>query len=357
LQIAELATEQLEAELTAIWRRTYAFASAQEEERLAAIWLARGRAIKTQYPDATQRRRIYKTSLSPRSATSLLNLVDTARATLEGGAGYARWTSEQRFTLIRDVLALLSQVPSFKISTTLGKGRNFHDWPRLLRWWLAKTSLSAQPGPGEITKWYDFVAQNFVYRGAWGLGSLIGLLLDAGEGEQPIRALEIGDWPRSGLPWIAFWMKELITWGTLDPVAAFLLARGDAIDRPRAEELARAYYDRFPEDADANEVLDPRTVRDWVDVRRILPEESRAVREFFIAGDLIRPVAEYRQTRLMVSPLELEDRLSWVDSAGYMVAQSEKPIDWPDNLSTFEFELNVSDRRIVGNPYLRYAQQ
>ncbi|UVT18402.1 MAG: DEAD/DEAH box helicase [Nitrospira sp.] len=357
LQLAELATEQLEAELTAIWRRTYAFASVHEEERLAEIWFARGRVIKAHYPEATQRRRIYKTSLSPRSARSLLDLVDTARATLESGAGYSRWTSEQRFTFIRDVVALLSQVPSFKISTTLGRRRNFHDWPRLLRWWLAKPSLSVLPVPGEITTWYEFVAQNFVYRSAWGLGSLIGLLLDAGQGERPIRALEISDWPRSGLPWIAFWMKELITWGTLDPVAAFLLARGDAIDRPRAEELARSYYDSFPEGADPNEVLDPRTVRDWVDVRRIPPEESRTVRELFIASDLVRPVSEYQQSRLMVSPLEHEDRLSWIDSAGYIVAQSEKPVDWPDNFSTFEFELNVPDRRIVGNPYLRYAQQ
>ena len=69
-----------------------------------------------------------------------------------------------------------------------------------------------------------------------GLGSIIGLLLDAGEGEQPIRALEIGDWPRSGLPWIAFWIKELITWGTLEPVAAFLLARETrSIDRKRKQ--------------------------------------------------------------------------------------------------------------------------
>ena len=236
LQHAELAPDQVEAELTAIWRRTYAFAATQEEARLAGIWLARGRAIKDQYPDAAQRRRIYKTSLSPRSATKLLDLAEAVRATLQDGAGYARWTTEQRFTFIRNTLALLSQVPSFKIATTLGRRRNFQDWPRLLRWWLAKNTLPAQPAPREITSWYDFVAQNFVYRGAWGLGSIIGLLLDAGEGEQPIRALEIGDWPRSGLPWIAFWIKELITWGTLDPVAAFLLARGTrSIDRKRKQ--------------------------------------------------------------------------------------------------------------------------
>ncbi len=223
LRHGELMPDQVEVELTTIWRRTYAYAAAQEEERLAGIWLARGRAIKAQYPDAAQRRRIYKTSLSPRSATSLLDLADAVRAKLQEGAGYARLSTEERFTFIREVLALLSQVPSFRISTTLGRSKKFKDWPKLLRWWLAKDTLPAQPETDKITSWYEFVANNFVYRGAWGLGSIIGLLLDAPVGEQPIRALEIGDWPRSGLPWIAFWVKELITWGTLDPVAAFML--------------------------------------------------------------------------------------------------------------------------------------
>jgi hypothetical protein len=354
LQHAELAPDQVEAELTTIWRRTYAFAAAQEEARLARICLARGRAIKAQYPDAAQRRRIYKTSLSPRSATSLLDLAEAVRAALQDGAGYARCAPEQRFTFIRDVLALLSQVPSFRIATTLGRRQNFQDWPRLLRWWLAKTTLQTQPAPREITSWYDFVAQNFVYRGAWGLGSIIGLLLDAAEGEQPIRALEIGDWPRSGLPWIAFWIKELITWGTLDPVAAFLLARGDAIDRPQAEDDARAYYDSLPQDIDANDALDPRTVRDWVDARRVRPDESVAVREFTIQGALVRPASNYSRPYLTVSPVEVDDRLIWIDPAGYTVARSEKPGDWPDNPSTFEFHLDISDAKIVGNAYLRH---
>ena len=68
LRNGELPPDQVGAELTVIWQRTYAFAAAQEEARLAAIWLARGRSIKSHYPDASHRRRIYKTSLSPRSA-------------------------------------------------------------------------------------------------------------------------------------------------------------------------------------------------------------------------------------------------------------------------------------------------
>ena len=60
--------------------------------------------------------------------------------------------------------------------------------------------------------------------------------------------------PRSGLPWIAFWLKEIITWGTLEPVAAFLLARGDAVDRPQAEREAAAYYAQLPDGTDSNEM-------------------------------------------------------------------------------------------------------
>lgn len=351
----ELTPDQVEEELIAIWRRTYAFAAVQEETHLAGIWFTRGRAIKAQYPDAAQRRRIYKTSLSPRSAMTLLNLAETVRAALQAGVGYAHWPSEQRFVFIRDILSLLSQVPSFQIATTLGRRRNFQDWPKLLRWWLAKNTLSAQPTPREITTWYDFVSQNFIYRGAWGLGSIIGLLLDDAEGEQPIRALEIGDWPRSGLPWIAFWIKELITWGTLDPVAAFLLARGEAIDRPQAEADAQAYYDSFPHDVDANDVLDPRLVRDWVGSRREQPGISSDSQEIVLNVTLARPPNAYRIPHLSVLPLESSSNLIWIDPAGYVVARSERPTEWPDVPLSFEFLLDVSNARIMGHAYQRYV--
>src|SRR6266850_4048296 len=105
----------------------------------------------------------------------------------------------------------------------------------------------------------------------------------------------------------------------LDPVAAFPLARGDAIDRPHAEADARAYYDGLPQDMDANDALDPRQVRNWVDARRTRPVGRVAVREFTIESTLVRPAADYSQTGLAVSPLEVDARLIWIDPAGYRV--------------------------------------
>jgi hypothetical protein len=293
--------------------------------------------------------------LSPRSASNLLAIEDAVRAKLAEGEEYARWNAETRFAFVKDVLALLSQVPSFRISTKLGRKQNFTDWSKPLRWWLAKSTLKRQPLPREITSWYDFVAQNFVYRGAWGLGSIIGLLIDASEDGQPVRALEIADWPRSGLPWIAFWMKELITWGTLDPVAAFLLARGEAVDRPQAEDLARAYYDELANDGGTNSVLDPRRIRDWVDARRARPEQPVTVREFAIEVSLVRPPEDYRNPRLTVVPIDVHDSLTWIDPAGYTVARSEKPFNWPETPASFDFELVVQDQQVVGEAYLRHV--
>jgi hypothetical protein len=352
LRKSEIPPDQMEDELIAIWRRTYAFAASQEESRLAEIWLARGRAIKNVYRDAAQRQRIYKTSLSPRSATTLIELARTMRAKLQDGVAYARWTSEERFAFVRDIIVVLSEVSPFRISSTLGR-RRFPDWPKVLRWWLAKQTLDTQPEPNQITNWYEFVAQNFIYRAAWGLGSLIGLLLDGEDGELSIRALEIDDWPRSGLPWIAFWMKDLLTWGTLDPVAAFLLARGDAIDRPQAEAEAQNYYEIWPKDSDPNDILDPRQIRDWIGERRAHQNQAEAITELEIGVELTHPITEYLSSSLWVTPISVDDDFEWIDPAGYTVARSKKPPSWPEDSLSIEFRLGVQQSKVVGSPYIQ----
>ncbi len=356
LRQVELDPVQVEAELSAIWRRTYAFAAHQDETRMAGIWLARGRAIKAVYPDAAQRRRIYRTSLSPYSAIRLIELAAEVRAALQGGADYAHWTVEQRFNFICSVFDLLSQVPSFQIATQLGRRKKFQDWPQLLRWWLAKPTLPDQPESKDITSWYDFVAKNFVYRGAWGLGSVISLLLDSVEGEQPIRALEIADWPRSGLPWIAFWIKELVTWGTLDPVAAFLLARGDAKDRPQAEKKALTYYENLPADTDANDALDPRQIRDWVEAFDMQPAVTAGNPNFEVSVMLSRPSGEHRAPHVAVLPLETDDGLSWLDPAGYEVARCAKPREWTEQPLSYVYDLDVANARIMATPYQKHIK-
>ncbi len=348
----ELTGPQLEQELARIWRRTYAFAAGRDEARLAQFWLARGRAIKTLYPEPDRRRSIYRSSLSPRSATILLDLLDEVRDKLAEGSQYVTWSTDDRLAFIREIIALLSRVPSFEISTRLGRRRSFEDWPTLLRWWMAKSSLEVQPPPEQITNWYDFVAKNFIYRATWGLGAILGLMLDVDrEGEQ-IRPLQIQDWPRSGLPWIAFWLKELITWGTLDPAAAFVLARADATDRQSAEADAMDYFRGLPRTIDPDDALDPRRIREWASNRYELDDEQAISADVIIESELARPAAEFSTERLSVDPIAEGANLTWIDPAGYQVARSETPADWPADPSSFEFTLDVLASRITGKSYV-----
>lgn len=354
---AGLSVADLEAELSALWRRTYAYVAAHEEDRLAQTWLQRGRAITSLYPDPNRRRQLYKTSLPPRSGSILLDRVDEIRATLEAGIDYADRPAEQQFQFIRAVIDLLSEVPAFRISTKLGRKSNFKDWEKLLRWWLFKTSLKKQPKPKELGPWFSFVSDNFIYRGNWGLGSLIGVLMDRGDAAGPVDALTIDDWPRSGLPWIGFWLKELVNWGTLDPVAAFLLARGNARNRAQAEADAQVYYAQLDADTAPNDKLDPRRIRDWVETRQPPAPMRRASREIALDVQLERPAGDYLVRQLSVLPLATRDRLRWIDPAGYAVAHCNRPADWDDQSSRFRFELSVDLRQVTGEPYLPHRRE
>ncbi len=352
LRNSELAGAELERELSAIWQRTYAFAAGRDEAKLARTWLARGRAIKSHYPSATRRRSIYRSSLSPRSATILLEVMGDVRKKLQSGVQYANWSTEERVNFIQEVINLLSKVPTFAISDRLGRRRDFKDWPTILRWWIARATLEDQPLPREITTWYDFVSKNFIYRASWGLGSVIGLLLDVDRDGQAIQPLRLEDWPESGLPWIAFWMKELMTWGTLDPVAAYLLARLDAIDRHSAEVAANDYYSGLPAGTSANEALDPRRIREWAKAQHRTIDDDYPATRVTLGAELVRPADDYVIHQIQVDPIEVDSELLWIDPAGYAVARSRVPDDWPDDPSTLEFVLDILEEMIVGIPYL-----
>ena len=344
----ELEPADLETELIRIWRHTYAHAAYSEEERLGKFWMARGAAIKDIYPDADQRRRIYRTSLGPRSGQILLENAEAIKKELISGLDYADLPAESQFDLIRRILERLSSVPDFAIERKLGRKKDFEDWPKLLRWWLAPQTLSDPPNAKELSVWYKFVYGNFIFRGSWGLSGVIGVLLDMNDDGQPIAALKIEEWPKSGLPWIAFWLKDLLNWGTLDPVVAFLLARGGANDRRQAKEKAKAYYAAYDGNADPNKILDPRRIRDWFESSSLDWDIDGPVVPIYLKAKLERSEEDYLNREMSVLPIMEDNRLAWIDPAGYLVAHSECPADWSDQFAIeHTFTLSVDKCQIA----------
>jgi hypothetical protein len=113
-------------------------------------------------------------------------------------------------------------------------------------------------------------------------------------------------WPDSGLPWIVFWLKELITWGTLEPVAAYLLARARSdgiITRPEAERRAQEYYQSCSGNVD--EWLNPQSILKWT--RENITDRVTATRQKqsrFITVNLLRDFSTASQPEFRVLPAE-----------------------------------------------------
>lgn len=109
------------------------------------------------------------------------------------------------------------------------------------------------PTVTQVPQWHDFLQRELRYRFTWGLGSALAVAADG----DPAELLTGGN----QLPWAGVWIKDLLTWGTLDPAAAYSLARAVVDTRDEAAELAAAYYEGdIPEGTDP---LDPVAIRIW----------------------------------------------------------------------------------------------
>lgn len=310
----------LEDRLKAVWRWTYARYAAQDERRLSNYFVRRGVAVRDRlYPNAADRRRIYVTSLPPRDAQNFLDIFPEIRNRLGEGFEYAAWERTARADFLERVLEVLWTVPAF--TPTKAPGGNRGSWQATLRWWLRAPAAPTPPSPTDVSMWFKHVADNYLYRGAWGIGNAIALAtyeLHAGE----LLAPTLDEWPKTGLPWVTLWIKEMLTWGTLDPAASVLLATRRAGTRTDAEGMAEAYYQSVAE-LSPDERLHPSRIKTWVDG---LSEPARGTTR--IEADratAAEPIPEFPadgSERWRVWPVASAGQTCWVDPAGYPLAES-----------------------------------
>lgn len=346
----DLSLDELEDSLKKIWQRSYAYYAAVQQEKLEEVFIRRGRSLKEKiYPDAQQRRRLYRTSLPPRHGNELLKLYPTLTEQLKSAEDYAIWSSEERFKFILRVVEQITLLPKFVISGKLGKGVS---WNEVLHWWLDPLNCPKSPNEKQISNWYDYISKNFVYRFNWGLGSIISLAIDdAHQGE--LYETSLDDWPKTGLPWVVFWLKELITWGTLEPVAAYLLAHKIEVTRKAAENTAKIYYNEKLRLFTPNEILNASLIRDWV---------SRFKNSFDFSGEtgpdndlkvkLLRDFTGQYTREWRVLPVEVGEEIYWFDLAGFALANCKKPKKWKSEyLNNYDFYLDSQKRVVMSKIY------
>lgn len=333
-----------EASLQELWKGAFNVFQAHELEQRA--FLHRGRAIPQLYPNRDRRRRLYRTGLPPSTAIELLTVIDTMRESLILGRPYAGWSAEERATFVAEAVATIGRIDRFRPRAERPV------WEEQLRWWLQAPNAS-QPVAKKIAAWHKNVTQWFTYRFCWGLGSVIGTSFDELHGGVLLDT-SLDQWEQTGLPWIVFWLKELLSWGTLEPVAAFLLARGLARTRSEAQLATVDYYDSsFAQSVD--DPLDPRTIRNWANATFALeqsaPPSSRTGRIRVQIVDA--PVASLVDP-LRVLPVKESAGIGWIDSAGYLIARTPKmPWRWTEiDLNAIDFSLLPQESVVRLSPYL-----
>lgn len=317
-------TTALEARLTRAWRTSFAHASAQAENRWESAFVRRGIAIpRSLYPDATERRKLYRSTLLPQDARALVQRLDAILRTAKAGEDYAVWTREQQLEFVE---SLLSELFEQSVFAPPRPPAGAESWRTVLRWWLRAPNAIVPSGPKAITKWYKYVSEQFVFKASWAIGCALGLATSDPLGGLP-RTTQLSDWPSTGLPWCVFWLRDVLTWGTLDPVAAYLLSYRIQYTRAAAEDQATTYYAvAAAEGVAAKEILDASRVRAWGVRLRKSAEGQRRVNAVVIGASLEAEFDHLAPQFFRVSPCVGEDRIEWIDCCGLLLATSEREV-------------------------------
>lgn len=312
-----------EALLQALWQRTFARVAAEQEAMLERCFIRRGRAfVERLYPNAEQRRRLYQFGFTPLIGRRFEAIAPDIIAQLQAAGDYGAWGEEARFQLFVRLGERIRAEPGigFKVPDTVG-GRDLLDaWQLVLGWWLQRPG-AAPPPPDRLRAWQRFVADNCEFRLGVAVGAAVAQVWGQNAGDMATPTLEL--WrATTDLPWAGFWFRELLRWGTLDPLVAFVLSQGLAETREEARAMRPRYEAWLAESeiiATAEALIDPQNFLAW---QRAVAVEPNAGADVVTSSVAQYTGVDGRRPRYDVMPLASEAQIEWIDPAGYAVAQS-----------------------------------
>lgn len=337
---------KLEVLLRRLWQKTFSYYSTTHKKELESIFVIRGKSlVKKIYTMPENRKLLYKASLPPREGKVLIRSLDGIKNQLKAGTEYYSWPSSERVTYLASLIDSISSIPSFSIKRSGKLGKH---WQKILYWWLDPINALAKPTPKKISNWYDYSAQNFSYRFNWGLGSTFGLILSHGSVEK--NTFE--RWEDASMPWSVFWIKDMIIWGLLDPVAAYLLIYGFAETRKNALLKASQYYEKF-KTVKSDLLFDPRKIAKWASDIFKKKHISKKHEELTIPVQLLDKAEKYSALIYHVWPIHRDSTIKWIDPSGYLLAKCKMPRDWKDyDIDQYDFMLKTRHSVVVVKRYL-----
>jgi hypothetical protein len=343
-----LNASDVEAILVAVWSKTFTVVASRTENWLERAFINRGSALVERiYPDTAERRQLYQYGFTPVigrrfGATAVLLHAELVTATSYGVDGYSA-----RLRLFETLGSLLLNERGFgfRVRDTVSDQALLSAWTRVLAWWM---NVSTEPGPlpDELRSWQRFVSDNLDFRLGVALGAVAAQAWSTGSGD-PSSVPSLAVWKQTtGLPWIGFWAKELLRWGTLEPFVAFAMAQGLATTREAATVLRARYIEWF-----RSEVESPED-DDYIDPQRFLAWQRTQTSQrahVSIHAPTHVELSGTNGARLTydVVPILTPEGVEWIDAAGFRLAKSSGDVTLREQPHRSDFVLSVSSKQTV----------
>ncbi len=333
---------QAEVVLRDVWARTFAAVSAAHEDRLTSAFIRRGTGIlRFVYSDRAERMRLYQYGFSPAVGRRFEAVAEPIRRLLRGASDYGSMDVAARVAVFAEIGNLLGADNGygFKIRSTVQDQTLLSSWDTVLAWWMFVPDATA-PDASELRSWQRFVTENLEFRLGVAVGAVVAQSWADGF-ESKGLAPTLADWRKTtGLPWFAFWLRELLRWGTHDPFVAFCLVHGLARTRESAAQR-RGEFERWlagqVDDVVAEDLIDPERFLQWLtslprrDGPNVVQESLRAN----LTG------TDGRRGRYPVVPLRRGNGVRWLDAAGFELAASDQGVPSVVNWYASDFELDT----------------
>jgi len=324
IQPANLTLAQVEEALARVWQNTFARVASAYENWMEDAFIQRGRGVvSTVYPDPAERKVLYSYGYTPCVGRRFRPAAEKLIDILHYADGYGSMQDDDRLALFKRLGAVVADDRGFgfAIRDTVTGRDLFARWHEVLAWWMSGPD-APEPPANDLRAWQIFVADNLEFRLGVAIGAAVAQRWTE-ENPDPFATPALDTWREtSDLPWFAFWTKELLRWGTLDPFVAFTLSQGIAQSRDHAitmkAEFLHWMYSREQQETDSESLIDPRNFLQWSRTRRM--ERGPSAPSPRIHADLTGTSGG--NGRYSVIPVRADGSLCWVDPAGFELAVS-----------------------------------
>jgi hypothetical protein len=337
---AAMTPARAEAQLVSLWQNTFTAVAAAQETWLEQAFVRRGAGIIEHiYPDANERRRLYQYGLPPAVGRRFEAVARRMRELLVAAVNYGSADPPTRIDLFEALGDLVSghRGFGFRVRRTDTDEAILERWSDVLKWWMNEPDVSG-PSPEALRSWQRFVAENLEFRLGVAIGAVVAEAWADGA-EDALTLPSLAAWKETtGLPWIGFWARELLRWGTHDPFVAFCLAQGLAHTREAATARRREFHAWLDEEED-----NP-TSEDRIDPQFFLHWQASLPRAEFAPGAASQMAAALTGTtgargRYAVMPVRRDDGTAWLDPAGFELAVTRPQARTGTRPSRSDFEL------------------